>query len=138
MEHMRDPYKVFKDLLGTAFAQILKHLHPRKQAVVHDLCTKAAAQVKVDQSLNANKYFPIFQQVLALHHAAMTQLTLYYLQKLVSHQFLNGNCEDYCGPAPRQLIDSVVAAVCGCRTSPDERVQLELIKSVLTIVTSPQ
>ena len=62
---------------------------------------------------------------------------LYIVQKLISYEFLDGNCEDNCiypeesrpasnmnGRLPRKLIDAIVESICDCVTERDNQVQL--------------
>jgi hypothetical protein len=62
---------------------------------------------------------------------------LYIIQKLISYEFLDGNCEDNCiypedqkpssnmnGRLPRKLIDGIVESICNCVTERDNQVQL--------------
>jgi len=56
---------------------------------------------------------------------------LYIIQKLVSYEFLDGNCEDNCiyteeskpnqmnGRLQRRLIDAIVESICSCVTERD-------------------
>ena len=74
---------------------------------------------------------------------------LYIIQKLVTFEFLDGNCQDNCvypegsqvpsqnnGKLPRLLIDAIVETICECAVERDNLVQLEIIKVLLTVVTS--
>ena len=75
---------------------------------------------------------------------------LYILQKLITFEFLDGNCKDDCiydegsekpcqlnGKLPRLLIDAIVETICECVAERDNLVQLEIIKVLLTVVTAP-
>ena len=143
---MKDPYTAYSELLVPAFEKISKLVNSRKHKELKELCNKAAEQVKSDKSLDANRYFPILKMVLETKNAKVVELGLYYVQKLISHGFMTGNCEDTCsypeGPQitptryPRRMIDGIVESICNCVAERDDSVQLQVIKSLLTIVTS--
>ena len=59
------------------------------------------------------------------------------LQKLIAYGHISGTSPDPHDPQ-RRLIDRVVETVCGCFAGPptDESVQLQIIKALLTVVTS--
>jgi brefeldin A-inhibited guanine nucleotide-exchange protein len=145
MEHMRDPYSAYTDLLSSAFDKIKKNL-PKKYRDLRDKCSLAMEQSKIDKSLDGNKYFPICKMALDTNITKVVEVTLYYLQKLISHGFITGNCPDNCEYAeppklistrhPRRLIDAIIESVCNCVYERDDNVQLQIIKTLLTAVTS--
>lgn len=59
------------------------------------------------------------------------------LQKLIAYGHLTGNIPDSTAPG-KYLIDRIVKTICLCFTGPqtDEGVQLQIIKALLTVVTS--
>uniref|UniRef100_A0A674C5X0 ARF guanine nucleotide exchange factor 2 n=1 Tax=Salmo trutta TaxID=8032 RepID=A0A674C5X0_SALTR len=60
------------------------------------------------------------------------------LQKLIAYGHITGNAPDSSAPGKR-LIDRLVETICNCFQGPqtDEGVQLQIIKALLTAVTSP-
>lgn len=59
------------------------------------------------------------------------------IQKLIAYGHLTGNCADSTNPG-KKLIDRIVETICGCFVGPntDEGVQLQIIKALLTVMTS--
>uniref|UniRef100_A0A8C2NZI0 SEC7 domain-containing protein n=1 Tax=Capra hircus TaxID=9925 RepID=A0A8C2NZI0_CAPHI len=59
------------------------------------------------------------------------------LQKLIAYGHLTGNAPDSTTPG-KKLIDRIIETICGCFQGPqtDEGVQLQIIKALLTAVTS--
>lgn len=59
------------------------------------------------------------------------------LQKLIAYGHLTGNIPDSSNPG-KLLIDRIVSTICNCFMGPqtDEGVQLQIIKALLTVVTS--
>lgn len=59
------------------------------------------------------------------------------LQKLIAYGHLTGNIPDSSNPG-KFLIDRIVSTICNCFMGPqtDEGVQLQIIKALLTVVTS--
>lgn len=143
---MKDPYSAYIELLSSAFEKICKALSTRKNKETRDMCSSALDVIKNDHSLDANKYFPIFKEALDSKITKVIETTLYYIQKLISHGFLTGNCEDSCSYSetpsfssqrhPRKMIDAIVESVCKCVQDTDDNVQLQIIKTLLTTITS--
>ncbi|XP_024878856.1 brefeldin A-inhibited guanine nucleotide-exchange protein 1-like isoform X2 [Temnothorax curvispinosus] len=63
--------------------------------------------------------------------------TLDCLQKLIAYSHLTSNVPDSTKPN-KLLIVRIVETICGCFTGPqtDESVQLQIIKALLTVMTS--
>jgi len=131
---------IYRELLTSAFDKIKRSLNNRKQKPIKDSCTSANEQALHDRDLDANKYFPIFKQALDTQATKTVEVTLYYLQKLISHGFITGNCDDMCiyevPKGRRRLMEAIVESVCNCVHVKDDNVQLQVIKTLLTIVTS--
>lgn len=145
MEYMKDPYSAFTELLTVTFTKLAQTLKTHDEE--KRLCERATLQAKTDRSLDANRYFPIIKRSIDTKLIKTVEIGLYYIQKLISHGFLNGNCTDTCthtqpvtlnNNRPRKLIDSIVETVCSCVYERDEVVQLQVIKTILTLVTSLQ
>ncbi len=89
---------------------------------------------------DANKYFYILRLALGTKNTKLMEHILYIIQKLISYEFLDGNCEDNCiyapeeqpsknnGRLPRKLIDAIVDSICACSNEKDNQVQLQVIK----------
>lgn len=143
---MKDPYSAYIELLSSAFEKICRALSTRKNKETRDMCSSALEVIKNDHSLDANKYFPILKEALDSKITKVLEITLYYIQKLISHGFLTGNCEDSCTYSdppqlssqryPRKMIDGIVESVCKCVQETDDNVQLQVIKTLLTTITS--
>ena len=100
---------------------------------------------KNDEKLSANKYFYIFKMAIETKLPRLVEQLLYRIQKLFSLDFLDGNCADNCkyeegqtppatnGKRPRLLIDAIVETICHCSEDRDNQVQLEVIKTLLSI-----
>ncbi|OMJ92856.1 hypothetical protein SteCoe_4306 [Stentor coeruleus] len=146
MEYLKDPNSAYIELLSSAFDKISKTLTNKKNKDLRDLCLSTIDLVKNDSTLDANKYFPIFKSALDLKITKVLEITLYYIQKLISHGFLTGNSEDTCSYSeplqnpssrhPRKMIDAIIESVCKCVQETDDNVQLQVIKTLLTTITS--
>lgn len=142
---MQDPKSVFFSLLTETFDKLKKQLSAKKFKEERELCAAAQELAKSDSSLDANKYYPTLKRALDTKATKILETALYYIQKLISHGFLNGNSEDKCEystpPAynskrQRRLIDGIVESICYCVHERDDNVQLQVIKTLLTTVTS--
>lgn len=86
------------------------------------MCSSAIEQIKTDLELDANKYFIIFKLSLETKIIKVLEISLYYIQKLMSYGFMSGKTHDNCtenpnnrsSRHPRQLIDAIVESVCEC------------------------
>lgn len=96
MEYLKDPSSAYIELLSSAFDKICKTLTNKKNKELRDTCLSTIESVKNDFTLDANKYFPIFKVALDSKITKVLEVTLYYIQKLISHGFLTGSCEDTC------------------------------------------
>jgi len=98
----------------------------------HPLLTRAEkVKLEKDGPYDANKYFYIFKMALDTKLPKLMEHILYIIQKLISYEFLDGNCDDNCiypegqqpgphnGRLPRKLIDAVVESICSCVTERD-------------------
>jgi len=98
-------------------------------------------KLEKDGPYDANKYFYILKLGLDTKITKLMEHILYIVQKLISYEFLDGNCEDNCiyceeqrpasnmnGRLPRKLIDAIVESICDCVSERDNQVQLQIIK----------
>ncbi|XP_026480645.1 brefeldin A-inhibited guanine nucleotide-exchange protein 1 [Ctenocephalides felis] len=87
--------------------------------------------------INAEKYFLPFELACQSKSSRIVVTALDCLQKLIAYGHLTGNIPDSTAPG-KYLIDRIVKTICLCFTGPqtDEGVQLQIIKALLTVVTS--
>ncbi|XP_046396224.1 brefeldin A-inhibited guanine nucleotide-exchange protein 1 isoform X2 [Ischnura elegans] len=102
--------------------------------------SSSALPLPKDDSTNvitAEKYFLPFELACQSKAARIVVTALDCLQKLIAYGHLTGNIPDSTSPG-KYLIDRIVETICGCFSGPqtDEGVQLQIIKALLTVVTS--
>ncbi|XP_059144360.1 brefeldin A-inhibited guanine nucleotide-exchange protein 1-like isoform X2 [Physella acuta] len=87
--------------------------------------------------VEADKYFLPFELACQSKCPRIVNIALDCLQKLIAYGHLTGNLPDTTSPGKR-LIDRIVETICGCFNGPqtEEGVQLQIIKALLTVVTS--
>ncbi|XP_046659778.1 brefeldin A-inhibited guanine nucleotide-exchange protein 1 isoform X2 [Homalodisca vitripennis] len=88
-------------------------------------------------SITAEKYFLPFELACQSKTSRIVVTALDCLQKLIAYGHLTGNVPDSNTPG-KLLIDRIVETICNCFSGPqtDEGVQLQIIKALLTVVTS--
>nr|DBA27445.1 TPA: hypothetical protein GDO54_007936 [Pyxicephalus adspersus] len=88
--------------------------------------------------IEADKYFLPFELACQTKSPRIVSTSLDCLQKLIAYGHITGNAPDK-GIAGKRLIDRIVDTICNCFQGPqtDEGVQLQIIKALLTVVTSP-
>lgn len=87
--------------------------------------------------IDAEKYFLPFELGCQSKSPKIVISALDCIQKLIAYGHLTGNSPDPRNPQ-RLLIDCIVETTCSCFSGPstDEGVQLQIIKALLTLVTS--
>lgn len=100
----------------------------------------AALPLPKNDSMNviyAEKYFLPFELSCQSKTPRIVVTALDCLQKLIAYGHLTGNIPDSANPG-KFLIDRIVTTICNCFNGPqtDEGVQLQIIKALLTVVTS--
>ncbi|XP_059351895.1 brefeldin A-inhibited guanine nucleotide-exchange protein 2-like isoform X2 [Daphnia carinata] len=87
--------------------------------------------------INAEKHYLPFELACQCSVPRVVVIALDCLQKLIAYGHLSGTSLDPHNPQ-RRLIDRVVATICACFTGTptEESVQLQIIKALLTVVTS--
>ncbi|KAM3927826.1 brefeldin A-inhibited guanine nucleotide-exchange protein 1 isoform 1-T1 [Leptodactylus fuscus] len=87
--------------------------------------------------IEADKYFLPFELACQSKCPRIVSTSLDCLQKLIAYGHLTGNAPDSTTPG-KKLIDRIIETICGCFQGPqtDEDVQLQIIKALLTAVTS--
>ncbi|XP_030068916.1 brefeldin A-inhibited guanine nucleotide-exchange protein 2 isoform X1 [Microcaecilia unicolor] len=88
--------------------------------------------------IEADKYFLPFELACQSKSPRIVSTSLDCLQKLIAYGHITGNAPDSGTPGKR-LIDRIVETVCNCFQGPqtEDGVQLQIIKALLTAVTSP-
>uniref|UniRef100_A0A3Q3B4E0 ADP-ribosylation factor guanine nucleotide-exchange factor 2 (brefeldin A-inhibited) n=1 Tax=Kryptolebias marmoratus TaxID=37003 RepID=A0A3Q3B4E0_KRYMA len=88
--------------------------------------------------IEADKYVLPFELACQSKSPRIVSTSLDCLQKLIAYGHITGNAPDSKTPGKR-LIDRLVETICNCFQGPqtDEGVQLQIIKALLTTVTSP-
>ncbi|XP_031422600.1 brefeldin A-inhibited guanine nucleotide-exchange protein 2 isoform X2 [Clupea harengus] len=88
--------------------------------------------------IEADKYVLPFELACQSKSPRIVSTSLDCLQKLLAYGHITGNAADSSAPGKR-LIDRLMETVCNCFQGPqtDEGVQLQIIKALLTAVTSP-
>ncbi|CAG2118189.1 unnamed protein product, partial [Medioppia subpectinata] len=101
--------------------------------------SSALPQPKQDSivSVDAEKYFLPFELSCQSKSPKIVVTALDCIQKLIAYGHITGNRVDP-NNGDKLLIDSIVETICGCFHGPntDDGVQLQIIKALLTTVTS--
>ncbi|XP_055508524.1 brefeldin A-inhibited guanine nucleotide-exchange protein 2-like isoform X2 [Leucoraja erinacea] len=86
--------------------------------------------------IEADKYFLPFELACQSKSPRIVSTSLDCLQKLLAYGHITGNAPD--SSSGKRLIDRIIETICGCfqGTQTDEGVQLQIIKALLTAVTS--
>ncbi|XP_071576108.1 brefeldin A-inhibited guanine nucleotide-exchange protein 1-like isoform X1 [Temnothorax nylanderi] len=103
-----------------------------------EVISNALPQPKSDSNvIIAEKYFLPFELACQSKSPRIVVTALDCLQKLIAYGHLTGNVPDSTEPN-KLLIVRIVETICGCFTGPqtDEGVQLQIIKALLTVMTS--
>ncbi|XP_042880494.1 brefeldin A-inhibited guanine nucleotide-exchange protein 1-like isoform X2 [Penaeus japonicus] len=87
--------------------------------------------------LDAEKHFLPFELACQSKSARIVVTALDCIQKLIAYGHLTGNCPDPNNPNKR-LIDYIVETICNCFNgqSTDKDVEIQIIKALLTVITS--
>ncbi|XP_048255616.1 brefeldin A-inhibited guanine nucleotide-exchange protein 1-like isoform X2 [Haliotis rufescens] len=109
----------------------------QKDQSVENTSSSALPMPKKAGFVEADKYFLPFELACQSKCPRIVNAALDCLQKLIAYGHLTGNVPDTTTPGKR-LIDRIVETICGCFHGPqtDEGVQLQIIKALLTVVTS--
>ncbi|KAK0090517.1 hypothetical protein PV325_012571 [Microctonus aethiopoides] len=100
--------------------------------------SNALPQPKNDSNvISAEKYFLPFELACQSKSPRIVVTALDCLQKLIAYGHLTGNVPDSTEPN-KLLIERIVETICSCFMGPqtDEGVQLQIIKALLTVMTS--
>lgn len=90
-------------------------------------------------NIDAEKYFLPFELSCGSKSTKIVTTALDCIQKLIAYGHITGNSPDPRNPE-KLMIDVIVETICSCFHGPntDEGVQLQIIKALLTVVTSQQ
>ncbi|XP_033116486.1 brefeldin A-inhibited guanine nucleotide-exchange protein 1-like [Anneissia japonica] len=157
---MQDALKSNNMFLRRALEKILNEKETKKSynSQLKKACEVALGEIKSEQGetkspkessalplpqsniniIAADKYFLPFELACQSKSARIVNIALDCLQKLIAYGHLTGKGPDTTDPT-KKLIDRIVETICGCfiGTQTDEGVQLQIIKALLTAVTSP-
>ncbi|KRZ20127.1 Brefeldin A-inhibited guanine nucleotide-exchange protein 1 [Trichinella pseudospiralis] len=133
----RDIKKSYHDQLRKACESALEEIGDEIKQ--HDVETTNDGHIVPSRikSVDADHYFLPFELACSSKSTKIVVIALDCLQKLIAYGHLTGNSADPKNPN-RLLIDRVVQAICSCFSGPntDDKVQLQIIKALLTIVSS--
>ncbi|KRY36959.1 Brefeldin A-inhibited guanine nucleotide-exchange protein 1 [Trichinella spiralis] len=133
----RDIKKAHHDQLRKACESALEEIG--NEIKQHDVETTNDGHIVPSRikSVDADHYFLPFELACSSKSTKIVVIALDCLQKLIAYGHLTGNSADPKNPN-RLLIDRVVQAICSCFSGPntDDKVQLQIIKALLTIVSS--
>ncbi|RZF39341.1 hypothetical protein LSTR_LSTR000862 [Laodelphax striatellus] len=135
-EIKRSHHSQLKKACEVALEEIKKELKDGEQEQEE---ASSALPLPKDSNCNftAERYFLPFELACKSKTARIVVTALDCLQKLIAYGHLTGNVPDSDAPG-KLLIDRIVATICDCfnGTQTDENVQLQIIKALLTVVTS--
>ncbi|XP_023318748.1 brefeldin A-inhibited guanine nucleotide-exchange protein 1 isoform X2 [Trichogramma pretiosum] len=100
--------------------------------------SNALPQPKSDSNfISAEKYFLPFELACQSKSPRIVVTSLDCLQKLIAYGHLTGSIPDSTDPS-KLLIERIVETICSCFIGPqtDDGVQLQIIKALLTVMTS--
>ncbi|CAF1498387.1 unnamed protein product [Adineta ricciae] len=119
-----------KDIKKSQYQQLKRACESALTSVTKD------AQTANTPSINEVFFLP-FELACASNHARMIDTSLDCLQKLLVHGHLIGSAPDPADPS-KLLIDRIVTLICACfhGVQTEEKVELQIIKICLTIMTS--
>uniref|UniRef100_A0A8C5HT98 SEC7 domain-containing protein n=1 Tax=Gouania willdenowi TaxID=441366 RepID=A0A8C5HT98_GOUWI len=110
--------------------------HPPSEVSKSDSSTLPPIKSKTN-FVEADKYFLPFELACQSKCPRIVITSLDCLQKLIAYGHLTGSAPDSTAPG-KKLIDRIIETICACFQGPqtDEGVQLQIIKALLTAVTS--
>lgn len=137
---VRDVDATLKDTLRK-----LRDNAPKRLKELRDECTAGLERLEnasAPGAVNADEFFKALKLALeATGSPKVVSIALESIQKLMEYGFLTGKGVDpFKEPssgAQRCLMDSVIEGVCQCAEQTDDQVQLQMIRALLTAVTSP-
>lgn len=138
----KETKKSYHQQLKKACEVALEEIHKSQGAVIADESdgspSSALPPPKGKQPfIEADKYFLPFELACKSKCPRIIVASLDCLQKLIAYGHLAGDIPDSTDPN-KKLLDRIVETICGCfvGVQTDEGVQLQIIKALLTAVTS--
>uniref|UniRef100_A0A8C5WZE8 ARF guanine nucleotide exchange factor 2 n=1 Tax=Laticauda laticaudata TaxID=8630 RepID=A0A8C5WZE8_LATLA len=134
-EVRRPPHGQLRRACQVALGKLKERAEIAKQTPPDSLIFQ---NIRSTNFIEADKYFLPFELACQSKSPRIVSTSLDCLQKLIAYGHITGNAPDSGAPGKR-LIDRIVETVCNCFQGPqtDEGVQLQIIKALLTAVTSP-
>ncbi|CAF1154793.1 unnamed protein product [Rotaria sordida] len=131
-----------KDIKKSQYQQLKRACETALTSITKDIQISQVNESSIlpstdQQSINAEKYFLPFELACTTNHPRMVDTSLDCLQKLLLHGHLLGSIADPIDPS-KLLIDRIVSTICNCfrGVQTEEQVELQIIKALLTIMTS--
>uniref|UniRef100_A0AAQ5XHH0 SEC7 domain-containing protein n=1 Tax=Amphiprion ocellaris TaxID=80972 RepID=A0AAQ5XHH0_AMPOC len=127
--------------LTRALEKILadKEVKKAHHSQLRKACEVALGKLRLGATnfIEADKYFLPFELACQSKCPRIVITSLDCLQKLIAYGHLTGSAPDSTAPG-KKLIDRIIETICACFQGPqtDEGVQLQIIKALLTAVTS--
>uniref|UniRef100_A0A8C1WHM2 ADP-ribosylation factor guanine nucleotide-exchange factor 2 (brefeldin A-inhibited) n=1 Tax=Cyprinus carpio TaxID=7962 RepID=A0A8C1WHM2_CYPCA len=129
-----------KEVKRSQHSQLRKACQVALDEIKHELEKQKDGTVVPPRAnyIEADKYVLPFELACQSKSPRIVSTSLDCLQKLIAYGHITGNAPDSGAPGKR-LIDRLVETICNCFQGPqtDEGVQLQIIKALLTAVTSP-
>uniref|UniRef100_A0A8C7UCF4 ADP-ribosylation factor guanine nucleotide-exchange factor 2 (brefeldin A-inhibited) n=1 Tax=Oncorhynchus mykiss TaxID=8022 RepID=A0A8C7UCF4_ONCMY len=138
--------------LSRALEKILsdKEVKRSQHSQLRKACQVALDEIKIELEkdgsvvppranyIEADQYVLPFELACQSKSPRVVSTSLDCLQKLIAYGHITGNASDSSAPGKR-LIDRLLETICNCFQGPqtDEGVQLQIVKALLTAVTSP-
>ncbi|XP_020383334.1 brefeldin A-inhibited guanine nucleotide-exchange protein 2 isoform X1 [Rhincodon typus] len=130
-----------KDVRKTHHTQLRKACEVALEEIKAEIEKQSAGEKNVStlpraNFIEADKYFLPFELACQSKSPRIISTSLDCLQKLIAYGHITGNAPD--SSTGKRLIDRIIETICGCfqGTQTDEGVQLQIIKALLTAVTS--
>ncbi|GCC22615.1 hypothetical protein chiPu_0001003 [Chiloscyllium punctatum] len=130
-----------KDVRKTHHSQLRKACEVALEEIKAEIDKQRAGDKNVSSMPKANfieadKYFLPFELACQSKSPRIISTSLDCLQKLIAYGHITGNAPE--SSTGKRLIDRIIETICGCfqGTQTDEGVQLQIIKALLTAVTS--
>eukprot|EP00058_Branchiostoma_floridae_P024484 XP_002609974.1 hypothetical protein BRAFLDRAFT_124394 [Branchiostoma floridae] len=116
---------------------VLIHCSSSPGEIIEDSSSALPLPKSKQRSIDADKYFLPFELACQSKCPRIVCTALDCLQKLMAYGHLVGDAPDSTTPG-KKLIDRIIETICGCftGTTTDDGVQLQIIKALLTAVTS--
>jgi len=98
------------------------------------------AQNKISPpKINGDKYWMPFKLAIKTQNSKLIETALDSLQKLMAFHLMRGASTIYRGDTQIKLIDEMIEVICSCfvGAKTEESIQLQIIKALLTAITSP-